>query len=182
MDKTELKELFLRLDSNTLERRTERLSQFDVLQHPGEPELLFNYMVDAKWMFVNGHFMGAVLVCAGIVEMILAHQIRDYLKMGLREVERFNLNQMVVLARRLDILNDNEVRQIDGLRKLRNQLAHANDRQLRKRAKGSGWPLKSEPPASSYLHPFYRQGLEQDSLEHLREVRKLIARLYPAEE
>ena len=85
-------------------------------------------------MFIRGHFMGVILISAGILELVLADQLRST-GMTQEEVQRFGLEQMVILGRRIGILNANEAGQFNELRKLRNALIHANAGRLDQMAK-----------------------------------------------
>ena len=56
-------------------------------------------------------------------------------RMASREIERFRLEQLVILSHRLGISDDKETQQLNALRKLRNDLIHGNAGKLAKMAK-----------------------------------------------
>ena len=107
-------------------------------------------------MFISGHCIGVILLCAAIIELILADQIRFKSQMAERELEHFGLEQLVILRRRLDMLNEHETSQLGELRKLRNNLTHSKANRLaqmaRKRYQVSGLDA-SHLNAGFYLQP-----------------------------
>lgn|GEM_PF-3596311 len=60
----------------TLEEKVERWKQLQpTLYDKPMPELMFTYSSKADQMFINGHFIGVILLCAAVVELCLADQL-----------------------------------------------------------------------------------------------------------
>ena len=184
MDKKEFRDKQIEWDKASLDRRIERWKQlvpatYDVTL----PNLVWYYITETDEMFISGHFIGVILLCAAIVELVLADQIRSESQMTEREVERFGLEQLVILGHRLDILNEHETSQLGELRKLRNDLIHSKANKLaqmaRKRYQVSGLDA-SHLDAGFYLQPIWGKGIDLDALRHLRLVRDLTVKFYGA--
>jgi len=184
MDEKEFRDKLIEWDKASLDRRVERWKQlvpatYDVTL----PSLAWYYIVEADDMFIRGHFIGVILLCAAIAELILADQIRSKSQMTEREAERFGLEQLVILGHRLDILNDKETGQLNELRRLRNDLIHSKAEKLakmaRKRYRVSGLDA-SHLDAGFYLQPIWEGGIDQDALRHLQLVRDLTVKFYGA--
>ncbi|GAH95601.1 unnamed protein product, partial [marine sediment metagenome] len=141
------------------------------------------FITEVDEMYISGYYIGVILVCAGITELVLADQIRSKAKMTPREVERFGLEQLVILGHRLAILNEKETSQLNELRKLRNYLIHAKAGKLtqmaKKRYRVSGMD-DSYLDAGFYLQPIWEGGIDKDALKHFRLVRDLTVKFYGA--
>lgn len=184
MDEKEFRDKQIEWDKASLDRRIERWKQlvpatYDVTL----PNLVWYYITETDEMFISGHFIGVILLCAAIVELVLADQIRSKSQMTEKESERFGLEQLVVLGRRLDILNDKETGQLNELRRLRNDLIHSKADKLaqmaRRRYQVSGLD-PSHLDAGFYLQPIWEGGIDQDALRHLQLVRDLTVKFYGA--
>jgi len=184
MDEKEYRDKLIEWDKKSLAPRVKRWKQlvpatYDVTL----PNLVWYYITEADDMFIRGHFIGVVLLCAAITELILADQIRSNSKMTEKEVERFGLEQLVILGHRLDILNDKETSQLNELRRLRNDLIHSKADKLaqmaRKRYQVSGLDA-SHLDAGFYLQPIWEGGIDQDALQYLQLVRDLTVKFYGA--
>jgi hypothetical protein len=171
-------------DKKSLDERVARWKQlvpaaYDVAL----PNLAWYFITDADDMYISGHFTGVVLLCAGVVELVLSDQLRTKSHMTEKEVERFGLEQLVILGHRLDILNSEETSQLNGLRKLRNNLVHAKAGKLaqmaKKRYRVFGMD-DSYSDAGFYLHPLVAGGVDQDALRYLLLVRDLTVKFYGA--
>lgn len=126
MNVEQFREYLIRRDQETLEQRVERGMQLPPSSYQTLPELIWDYITEARQMFTDGYFIGVILLCAGMVELSLADQLMSKTQMTREEIERFSLKQMAILARRLEIVINQEKDTIDKLRKLRNALIHAN--------------------------------------------------------
>ena len=114
-------------------------------------------------MYITGHFIGVVLLCAGIAELVLADQLRSKTQMTQEEVEHFELKQMMIRCRRLGILSNSEEGQIDKLRKLRNALNGVDELGL-------------------FFAPLWLGDINKDVLGHLQSVRDLLLKFYGEED
>ena len=125
-------------DQKTLDGKVKRWKQIRPATY-GQPlpKLMWEYVTTADDMFIDGHFLGVVLLSAAIMELLLADQLMARTQMTRDEIEHFSLEQMTILSHRLQILNDQEEGTIDELRKLRNALIHANAVRLGKMARRS---------------------------------------------
>lgn len=143
------------------------------------PSLIDGYVNAADEMFIDGHFIGVVLLCAGIIESVLADQVTFKIRMKREELEDFNLKQMVILALRLQIITAKEKHTIDELRKLRNALIHANAGKISKMAKGCYGDSYGNRESEFYLYPLSdEEGICADASEYLKFTRDLTFKFY----
>jgi hypothetical protein len=170
-------------DQKTLDGKVKRWKQLQPVTY-GQPlpRLMWEYVTTADEMFIDGHFVGVVLLCAGIIELLLADQLMDKKQMTKDEVERFSLEQMAILAYRLHIVTDGEKGTIDELRKLRNALIHADAGQLSKMARKCYGDFYEGLETESYLSPLSDEGgICADALRYLGFIRDLTFRFYGAQ-
>jgi len=184
MNDKEYRDKQIEWDKKSLDKRVERWKQLvPVTYDVTLPNLVWYYITETDEMFISGHFIGVILLCASIVELVLADQIRSRSQMAEKESERFGLEQLVILGHRLDILNEDETSQLNELRKLRNDLIHAKAGKLaqmaRKRYQVSGLDASFLDPGF-YLEPIWKGGIDLDALRHLRLVRDLTVKFYGA--
>lgn len=186
MDEQEYRAQLRKWDEASLDRRVKRWKQLVPATYSVTlPNLVWYYITEADDMFIRGHFIGTILLCAGIVELVLADQLRTKIQMTQKEVERFGLEQMAILSRRLGILSAPEAASIDELRKLRNALIHANAGKLGQMAgrRYKDWGLDiSDLDAGLFLKPAWEGGIDQDALSHLQSARNLTVKFYGAED
>jgi hypothetical protein len=119
---------------------------------------MWEYVTTADEMFIDGHFLGVVLLCAAVTELLLTDQLMANSGMMKDEVERFSLEQMAILAYRLRIVTDLEKGTIDDLRQLRNALIHANAGKLGKMARKSYGDFYEGLETEFYLSPLSDEG------------------------
>lgn len=183
MNEGEFRKQQITRDQETLEEKVRRWKQ---LQHVtyGQtlPQLMWEYVTKAVGMFIDGHFIGVVLLCAGIMELVLTDQLILRTQMTGDEVEHFNLEQMAILAHRLEIVTDRERGTIDELRKLRNALIHANAGKIAKMAKRYYGDAYEGVEMEFFLSPLSDEGgIYTKALKYLRFTRDLTFRLYGSE-
>lgn len=143
------------------------------------PELMWEYVTAADSMFIDGHFMGVILLCAATIESLLADQLMVRTSMTREELERFSLEQMNILALRLGILTEQEKKAIDELKGLRNALIHANAGRISKMARRHYGSSNTGLETEFYLSPISNEGgICDDSLKYLRFTRDLTLRFY----
>lgn len=182
MDEQEYRAKQIEWDKASLDNRVKRWKQITrATYNVPLPNLAWCYLTEADDMFIGGHFIGVILVCAGIMELVLAPQLKSRTHMTQDEVERFGLEQMVILSHRLGILDDKEAQGIDKLRKLRNALIHANtdrlDKIARKRYKECGLNTY-DLDAGLFLETAWGIGVDQDALTYLQLTRDLTVKFY----
>jgi hypothetical protein len=145
------------------------------------PKLMWEYMTTADEMFIDGHFLGVILLSAAITELLLADQIMARTQMTGDEIEHFGLEQMAILSHRLQILTDQEKSAIDELRKLRNALIHANAGRLSKMARKSYSDFYEGLETEFYLSPLSDEsGIRADAFKYLYFTRDLTLKFYGA--
>src|SRR4030042_6394963 len=106
MDEQEDRAKLIERDQASLDRRIERWKQLMPVTYNGTlPEIAWSYLTEADDMFIRGHFIGVILLCAGTMELVLAAQLKSRMQMTHAEVESFGLGQMTVLSHRLGILS-----------------------------------------------------------------------------
>ncbi len=181
MDEQEYREKQQKWDAASLDKRIERWKKIETAYYGRLPDLLGEYVEEAVEMYINGHYMGVILLCAGVLELVLTDQLKTKLKLTQNEVERFRLEQMEILSHKLDLLDNDEVQQAKGLRQLRNYLIHANAGQLNKMAnkKYKDWGIdKHELNAGLFLNPPWEGGLDKEALDYLTFTRGLTMKSY----
>lgn len=184
MDENEFRAKQTEWDKKSLDKRVERWKQIvPAMYDVPLPEMMWGYLSEVDEMYIAGHFLGAIVFCAGIAELILTDQIRSKVGMKSKEVERFGLEQLIILGRRLAILDDNDTDRLNDLRKLRNYLIHGKAGQLTKMAKKRYRVSGSDDSfldAEFYVHSGFEGGIDKDALLHLGLVRDLSMRFYGA--
>lgn len=186
MDEQEYRAKLIERDKASLDKRVKRWQQLmPVTYNVALPDLAWSYLTEADDMFIRGHFMGVILLCAGIMELVLAAQLKSRTRMTQDEVERFGLEQMVILSHRLGMLDDKEAQRVDELRKLRNALIHANTDRLnqmaRRRYKECGLDAY-DLGAGLFLTTAWGVGIDQDALTCLQLTRDLTVKFYGAQD
>jgi len=179
MDEAKFRSDLMKWDSSSLDDRVARWKQIAPATYISPlPNLLWEYISEADDMYIRGHYLGTIPLCATIMELVLSDQLRLTIKMTEKETERFGLEQMITLAHRLRILNEEETSELHGLRKVRNTLVHGNAGKLGKMSK-----THYERPgidASLYLHSIGTLGIgiNEDALKYLRLTRDLSVKFY----
>ncbi len=170
-------------DQKTLDGKVKRWKQIRPATY-GQPlpKLMWEYVTTADEMFIDGHFLGVVLLCAAVTELLLTDQLMENSGMVKDEVERFSLEQMAILAHRLRIVTDLEKGTIDELRQLRNALIHANAGKLGKMARKSYGDFYEGLETEFYLSPLSDEGgIRADALKYLCFTRDLTFKFYGAQ-
>lgn len=183
MNEEQFRKYQITRDQKTLEGKVRRWKQLrPVIYGQALPQLMWDYLTEADEMFIDGHFISVVLLCAGITESVLADQLMLRTQMTKGELEHFNLEQMAILAHRLEIVTDQEKGTIDGLRKLRNALIHANAGKIAKMAKKCYGDPYEGVEMEFFLSPLSNEGgIYNEALKYLRFTRNLAFRFYGAE-
>ncbi len=185
MNDRDYRDKLIEWDKASLDRRVERWKQlvpasYDVTL----PNLAWHFITEVDSMFRGGYFIGAILICAGITELVLADQMRSKMRMTQEEVERFGLKRLVILGHRLGILDDKETTQLNKLRELRNSLIHGNAGRLtqmaKKRYQSLGLDASDLDAEFYFLLSTWGEGIYQDALQYQRLVKDLTVRLYGA--
>lgn len=180
MDEKELRKYQVARDQKVLEGKIKRWKQLQSVTYGQQlPKLIWEYVTTADEMFIDGHFIGVVLLCASIVELSLSDQLILRTQMARKEIERFRLEQMTILAHRLGIITNQESGAIDKLRKSRNALIHANAGKISKMAKGCYGDSYGNRESEFYLYPLSdEEGICADASEYLKFTRDLTFKFY----
>lgn len=134
-------------------------------------------------MFVDGYFIGTVLLCAAIAEIILPNQLMSHGVTSNDEIKQLTFEEISILASRSGIITTEEKNKIDELRQLRNALIHVNVGKLGKRIKlNSGDPFNGMEPELYLSSISDEEGISADASKYLRFTRDLIFRFYGAKE
>ena len=186
MDEAEFRKKQIERDKESLEKRIRRWKKLvPATYNVNLPNLVWYYLTESDEMYISGHFLGAILLCAGIAEIIIADQIKINLMLSTRETERFGLEQLTILGQRINILDELESKQLHDLRKLRNILIHANTGKLGKMARKIYDPSSSDDYLymGFYLTPISNGGIDidRDALQYLQIIRNLTIKFYGAE-
>jgi hypothetical protein len=183
MKEEEFRKYQISRDERSLDDKIERWKQIQPVTYGQQlPRLMWEYMTAADEMFIDGHFLGVILLSAAITELVLSDQLMAVAPLTSAEIERFGLEQMTILSRRLQILTDQERDAIDELRRLRNALIHANAGKLGRMARKSYGGSYEGLGTEFYLFPFSEEsGICADSLRYLCFTRNLTFRFYGAQ-
>lgn len=178
MDEEEFRKLLIKQCEKDLDDRVKRWRQLDPITYDGRlaPNLVGDYSREATRLFIDGYYLGALLLCAGIAEMVLADQLK---KKG-ADLPKY-LSQKIDECQQEGILNDVETGQLHALTKLRNDIIHVNPEQLIERGKGSFEESVVGPSPTNYLRPFFGGPIDEDTLAYLKTIMNLIVKLYPTE-
>jgi len=68
---------------------------------PPLPRLMWEYVTTADEMFIDGYFLGVVLMCAAVTELLLADQLMARTQITRDEIDHFGLEQVTILSHRL---------------------------------------------------------------------------------
>ena len=187
MKEEEFRKYQISRDEKTLDDKIKRWKQIQPVTYGQQlPELIWDYLTTADQMFIDGQFLGVILLCASIVEMSLSDRLVSRIQMSPKEIERFSLEQMTILTHRLGIITDQEKGAVDKLRKTRNALIHANTGKIA--TMGRVW--YEVPPSNHsellvrglYLTPLSEgEGIAGDALEYLGFTRDMTFRFYGAQ-
>ena len=180
MDEKEFRRYQIGRDKKTLDGKVNRWKQLQPVTY-GEPlpQLIWDYVTTADGMYIDGQFIGVVLLCAGITESVLADQLMLRTQITRNELEHFSLEQITILAHRLEIITDQEKGTIDELRKLRNALIHANAGRISKMAERCYGESYGGVEMEFYLSPLSNEGgICTDALKHLRFTRDFTFKFY----
>lgn len=188
MDRNEFRENLKMRDAETLEDRVKRRDELRHIEYQGKlPSLLTSYSALANEMYISGYFVGVILLCAAIAELILADKLLAKVPMTQDELGHFSLYEKTVLCHGLGILNNQgqDKANMDELRKLRNWLSHANAGNLYKMAEGSYRRLDDAVRTEDVVTTLYLANLDgklkNQALQHLGFIRGLIQRWYGVE-
>jgi hypothetical protein len=180
MNEEEFRKHQISRDQKALDGKVKRWKQIVPATYGQKlPKLMWEYLNITDDMFIDGHFMGVVLLCAAILELLLTDQLIEHFEMTEKEVERFTLEQMVILAYRLRIITDLEKNAIDKLRQLRNPLIHANVGKISKMARQSSSTIYEGLESEFYIAPLSDEsGIRVDALKYLCFTRDLTVKFY----
>jgi hypothetical protein len=168
-------------DQETLDEKVSRWKQIEPSTYAQLPKLMWEYLVVADEMFVDGYFLGVVLLCAAITETVLSNQLVSNNILTSVEIERFTLEQMSIITNRLGTITDTEKKMIDDLRCLRNNLIHVNVGKLSKRIKlNSSHPFKGMEPELYLSSIDDGNTISSDALKYLGFTRGFTMRFYGA--
>lgn len=105
------------LDADTLERRAGRLSKLPTITFSGDiPSRTFSLLSEANSCFVNGEYNGCVAVLTTAVE----YSLRKLLN------KKSRLKTLIDLATKRGILNEQDTKVLDKLRRYRNNVIHSD--------------------------------------------------------
>lgn len=182
MDEYEFRAKQIEWDRKSLDKRVKRWKQIvPSTYNIPLPELVWGYLSMADEMYIAGYFAGAIIVSAAIAELIIADEVKTKAKMTSGESERFGLEQLIILAKRLAILNGKETSGLNELRKLRNYLVHGKAGKLAKMAKKKYTVSGSDNSfldAEFYISSGFEGGIDNDALLYLGVVRDLSVKFY----
>lgn len=186
MDEQEFRAKLCEWDEASKDERVKRWKQLvPATYNVTLPNLVWYYITEADDLFIKGHFIGVILLCAGIIELVLSDQIKVRKKLTKRKIERLGLQQMTNLSLELRVLNAKEAEQIQNLGKLRNALIHGKMGKLNEMAhkRYKDWGLNTSGlDAGLFLKPVWEGGIDQDALDHLRLTRDLTVKFYGTED
>jgi hypothetical protein len=183
VDEQQFRERLVTLDADSRDDRVKRWGHIVPLTYRAAlPDLLWEYSIEATRLYINGHYMGVILFCAALAEIVLADQLKGKPELMSTAQEKPGLSRMADLAYQHRIVGDQEKSQIHALGKLRNDLIHVNVGKLTRRAKQKDGELGGISDNSwgvgLFLVPPWEGGIQLDALTHLTNIGNLAVRLY----
>lgn len=183
MDEQEYRSKLIEWDAKSLDKRVERWKRLVPATYSVElPNLIWDFLVEADDMFIRGHFIGVILLCAAILELLLADQLmqKGYTSARIRKLK---FEGMTKECESISIIKTCEANEIDQIRKFRNMIIHADAGKLnemaRKRYEEWGLDLAALD-AGLYLHTPWNGGIDRDAERFLSWTRDITVRLYGA--
>lgn len=162
-------------DRKTLENRIDRWLSGGSYYSEQIQVLVDCFYDEAFKMFVQGHFVGTILLCAFVTEAVLRTQTGKKGNARLEELAKDALER--------GLINDEQKQSIDWLRKLRNAIAHADPGSLSTFERHPKGPY--EPPLAdfekidaAYGYFKLKRGLEQDAQGSLQCALELVKLFY----
>lgn len=181
MNDDKFREQLRKGDIETLEERVVRRNELGAMRYRVSlPQTMFDYIACATDMYISGHFIGAILMSATIVELALANTLVEAGKATHQVVECLTLAEKTNLCYQFRMIDRNDKKRIDCLRNIRNALAHANVGKLTKEARhhySTADEAILQVLSSLYLSDF-GAALKSDALECLEFARNLTQRWY----
>ena len=181
MDKQGFKNKLAAWDETSRDVRVDRWSELAPSAFSADlPHLIWRYLNEAEDMYIYGYFIGVILLAAGTIELALSDQVTLKMRIDERDIGHFELQQLIILSRSLEILSENEAYELDQFRFLRNNLIHGNSGKLaemsRRRYQTDGF--YKTPPVVTYMNPDSGNGINHDALHFLNLTRNIIMRFY----
>ena len=178
MDEKEYRQKQIEWDKKDLNGKVRRWKKIPKATYDAPlPRLLWEYVTMADSMYIHGYSVGVILLCAAVLELILADQLISNMQMTAKEVQRFSLAQMAIISHRQSIINGREKREIKKIRKRRNAIIHVNVGQLDKMVKQTHRVEGLE--AEFYLQPIDDDsGIHEDALASVIFTRDLSVKFY----
>lgn len=186
MDEDKIRETLTGNDNKSLDDRIFRWKQIAPVTYSGTlmPDLLWEYINETDEMYIQGSYIGVIVLCSTTIELVLADQLKSINLASSEKIERFNLEQMVKHSEKQNILTTQEMNFIEELRLIRNALTHANVGKLNEMArKRYGDQLPNKPIiVSFYLASIGDGGIDKDALKFLKFTRDLTIKFYGVRE
>ncbi len=181
MDKKQYEVRLKEIDDET---RPDRVWRWGELSHivyvKALPKLLWEYSAQAIQLYINGNFGAVILWCASMFELILADQLISKGKISKKKVSELNLGEKTRLCRKFGMITAEDEKNIDGLRKFRNDIIHVNTGKLAKMAKKSYGDVDGD--LYKHLPELYLSnlggGIQSQALEYFEFTRELTMRWY----
>ena len=183
MDVQEYRSRLVEWDAKSLDKRVERWKRLVPATYSVKlPNLIWDLIVEADDMFIRGHFIGVILLCAAILELLLADQLtqKGYTRARIRKLK---LEGMTKECASMSIIETCEAKEIGRIRRFRNMIIHADAGKLKEMAKKryEEWGLDlAGLDAGLYLHTPWDGGIDRDAERFLSWTRDITVRLYGA--
>lgn len=169
MDRNQFRKEYIDRVWRDLDNRTDRWASIKSATYAGRfPEPLFDYITSADDMFIDGYFVGTILVCAAILEVVLGDQIKHNLEYTDEKIRKLSLDDMIKKACETCLICQTEKDEFEKFKDLRNDLIHANVQELCER--GPQVIDSCDNPINSptfYLNSFKTPGIERDASDFI---------------
>ena len=180
MDESKIRSELIEWDKKTLDDRVTRWKQVKPATYVVPlPNLVWEYLIETDYMFIRGHDVATIILCATTMELVIAHRLKLLENSPWKAGS--TLDTMIKLANENQIINDNEAIELEGLRKLRNALTHGSvaklDTMARKNYDGLS-DYDESIGASLYLHSIGSSGIDEDAIKYLQFTRDLTLKFY----
>ena len=180
ISKEQIRSDFIKRDNGTLEDRVERWSQMKPAAYcEALPALVWDYLIEVDEMYIRGHFIATIILCATTLEIVIAHRLKSLKDSPWKPKQDFK--QMIDLAHEYQEINSDETASLHDLRELRNVLVHGSVNKLDKMTKIK-YEMTGVDEENSrvllYIHSISNHGIDKNAFECVELTRDLTLKFY----
>ncbi|WP_322354257.1 hypothetical protein [Dehalococcoides sp.] len=184
MNEQQFRDHLIESDHKSIDSRISRWKRLTPAVYSALPKLLFPYLAEAVDMFIRGHFIGAILMTAAILEITLKNELTRLNIYTETKAVKTCLKDLIEKSYAVAILNEAQYQKSLKLNDQRNALIHVKHKELNNIAniRYEKWGLAElELDAGLYLTSTWNDGIEKDAEEFLKLTRDITANLFGSE-